>query len=104
MDRLREQEETSKALKRQMRATQAAESVSASKIDGEESRLRQIEADLAAKERAMEDEMRSYRLKIEDENRKKADDERRKVEEQRLRVEQEKQRLEKVFIVLFTLW
>ena len=40
--------------------------------------------------------MRSYRLKIEEENRQKADDERRRIEEQRLRVEQEKQRLEKV--------
>ena len=96
LDRLREQEETSKSLKRQMRAAQAAENVEQRKVDGEESRYRAIEANLASKERAMEDEMRSYRLKVEEENRKKAENERRQVEEQRLRVEQEKHRLEKV--------
>ena len=43
MDRLREQEEASKSLKRQMRAQQAADSVEQRKVDTEEIRLRAIE-------------------------------------------------------------
>ena len=97
MQRLREQEETSKKLKREMKLQQEEQKALRSKavMEAEDQRLREVQMQYAGKEREMQDKIDRFRRQFEEEQiqlKKKQDMdlavEREKLEKERRRIEQ----------------
>ena len=116
MARLREQEETSKTLKRQIRMQQETQHINdvqrkgtvilqaigfswLHSADEEDARLKALENEYTQKEKEMEKEMRRYREQMELEQKRLAEQERLKVEEERQKIELERKKIEQVCII-----
>ena len=101
MHRLRNQEETSKKLKREMKLQSDEQKASRTRaiVEADDQRIRDVQLQYAEKERQMQEQMDKFKRQFEDEQQKLKQKQSLNIQTERERLDRERRRIEQVIIL-----